>query len=282
MKKNIDQRIFIVGCPRSGTTLLQTLLLQHSDILSFPESHFFTKSQLYDFSRKLNIKKYISNIYAYFSLKRWFNILQTKGFITPSFHYHLFTSGYVNQFIDSLDQNTLYNNKTIWIEKTPSHLYTIKTIQQYIPDAKFIHLIRRGEDVVASLYEATNNYPEIWGKAYTIQDCINRYNKDISISKKFKKNKNHFFIDYDMLIESLDNIRELYDFLNLKAPNEIKIIPNKSIIMEDEKWKNNNLKKKLVNTKNEKFKKIFSEDEQEYITRSIYSFYDNNCKQGKS
>ncbi|HEY9694672.1 MAG TPA: sulfotransferase [Oculatellaceae cyanobacterium] len=34
-------RLFLVGCPRSGTTLLQSLLVAHPEILSFPESHFF-------------------------------------------------------------------------------------------------------------------------------------------------------------------------------------------------------------------------------------------------
>ncbi|MGL6135938.1 MAG: sulfotransferase, partial [Planktothrix sp.] len=34
-------RLFLVGCPRSGTTLLQSLLAAHSQIASFPESQFF-------------------------------------------------------------------------------------------------------------------------------------------------------------------------------------------------------------------------------------------------
>jgi hypothetical protein len=33
-------RLFLVGCPRSGTTLLQSLLAAHPQIASFPESHF--------------------------------------------------------------------------------------------------------------------------------------------------------------------------------------------------------------------------------------------------
>ena len=37
----IKDRIFIVGCPRSGTTLLQSLLAAHPQIHSFPETHFF-------------------------------------------------------------------------------------------------------------------------------------------------------------------------------------------------------------------------------------------------
>lgn len=39
-------RVFIVGCPRSGTTLLQCLLAAHSQMISFPETHLH-----YDFSK---------------------------------------------------------------------------------------------------------------------------------------------------------------------------------------------------------------------------------------
>lgn len=39
-------RVFVVGCPRSGTTLLQCLLAAHSQLISFPESHLH-----YDFSK---------------------------------------------------------------------------------------------------------------------------------------------------------------------------------------------------------------------------------------
>ena len=34
-------RAFLIGCPRSGTTLLQSLLFSHPDVISFPETFFF-------------------------------------------------------------------------------------------------------------------------------------------------------------------------------------------------------------------------------------------------
>lgn len=37
-------RCFIVGCPRSGTTLLQAMLGAPFKVLTFPESHFFQRS----------------------------------------------------------------------------------------------------------------------------------------------------------------------------------------------------------------------------------------------
>ena len=39
----IEQRIFVVGAPRSGTTLVQGLLAAHSSLTSFTESHFFSR-----------------------------------------------------------------------------------------------------------------------------------------------------------------------------------------------------------------------------------------------
>jgi hypothetical protein len=35
------KRIFLVGAPRSGTTILQSLLAAHPEVISFPESKFF-------------------------------------------------------------------------------------------------------------------------------------------------------------------------------------------------------------------------------------------------
>ena len=35
------KRVFIVGCPRSGTTLVQALLARYPGLHSFPETRFF-------------------------------------------------------------------------------------------------------------------------------------------------------------------------------------------------------------------------------------------------
>src|SRR4051794_23668295 len=37
----IQERCFLVGCIRSGTTLLQSLLAAHPQVTSFPESMFY-------------------------------------------------------------------------------------------------------------------------------------------------------------------------------------------------------------------------------------------------
>ncbi len=37
-------RVFIVGAPRSGTTLLQSMLAAHPRTVSFPETQYFVSS----------------------------------------------------------------------------------------------------------------------------------------------------------------------------------------------------------------------------------------------
>src|SRR5439155_25383636 len=39
---SLRQPIFIVGCPRSGTTLVQCILSASSQAFSLPETHFFS------------------------------------------------------------------------------------------------------------------------------------------------------------------------------------------------------------------------------------------------
>ncbi len=43
MTSVIEGRIFVVGAPRSGTTLVQSLIASHSQVTSFTESHFFSR-----------------------------------------------------------------------------------------------------------------------------------------------------------------------------------------------------------------------------------------------
>ena len=41
MQNRSFKRIYIVGCPRSGTTLLQSMVAAHPLLTSYPETHFW-------------------------------------------------------------------------------------------------------------------------------------------------------------------------------------------------------------------------------------------------
>ena len=39
----MNKRIFVVGFPRSGTTLVQSILNETNQVCAFPETHFFSR-----------------------------------------------------------------------------------------------------------------------------------------------------------------------------------------------------------------------------------------------
>ena len=177
MKDRIKERIFLVGCPRSGTTLLQSLLAANSKVLSFPETHFF--GHLF-YSRKLLSILGIANWRARL---RWVQFLKEIGHQEMQSKlpkYAVFVRQFSKAYIDVLDTLTLNQGKEIWVEKTPGNLHYIEKIEKLVSSAKFVHIIRNGTDVVASLYEVTNEYPEVWGEnGWSVEQCISRWIQDI-------------------------------------------------------------------------------------------------------
>lgn len=264
----IKKRVFIVGCPRSGTTLLQNILASHSTIDSFPESHFFSEVI------RSKLKGYIglgfpNNLNQFYSFLDKINYDFDEKTIEKNY---FFLYKYVKLFKNILDEITLNNNKNIWIEKTPAHLHFIKIITKYFSNAKFIHIIRNGKDVVASLYDVTHKYPEEWSGARSIDQCINRWNRDIEITKKYHKKLNHHVLKFDDLLNSpKKEIINLCNFLDVDFENKMinydGNISNK-IINKNEKWKSDVKKGIKKETKN-KFDAIFNEQQKKYITSHL-------------
>ncbi|MHA1224100.1 MAG: sulfotransferase family protein, partial [Candidatus Heimdallarchaeaceae archaeon] len=182
----IEKRLFLVGAARSGTTLLQGLIASSPEVFSFPETHFFSKTIPMRKSKRLLwrflpkddsiIRRFLETVECQDKEK----LLQELPIKTISL------KKWVKSLITLLDILTLEKKYKIWLEKTPFHLRYIDVIERStIENIHFIHIIRNGLDVVASLYEATNKFPEKWGKARSIDSCINRWIRDIKISKKY-------------------------------------------------------------------------------------------------
>lgn len=138
---------FVVGCPRSGTTLLSTLLGRHSKISVPPETHF-ADQLLPDGHQKLQI----SHDYVWDSINHDAYLkdlaLEAKQVkvrfqrLRPEFSQLFFA--YLDAFSDR-------EKKTVVVEKTPDHLHRFETLAKWFPDAKFIVLVRDGRAVSQSL-----------------------------------------------------------------------------------------------------------------------------------
>jgi hypothetical protein len=194
------KRIFLVGAPRSGTTILQSLLAAHPKITSFPETKFFHYLWGDRLSHKLRDR-----------MHQWFyeEIYRPELYDESEIYHRHSTSDRIKWFIEILGQLAIEEGNDIWLEKTPEHIYFIRDIVNYVPEAKFIHIVRNPLDVIASMRKATRtpNSKHLWGGEWTLDFCIDRWKSSALVNYFFRNASQHLVIRYEDLVE--DKIRIL-------------------------------------------------------------------------
>ncbi len=137
-KSNIDfQPVFIIGCGRSGTTILGETLSKHSNIKYLNEPR--------DLWRK-----------AYPKFNVWSNNQYSKLFADETD----INESKSKKLKKSFHREQVASNCTILLEKLPINSFRLRFIQQCFDNAKYIYLYRNGLEVANSI--AKKNIKGIW------------------------------------------------------------------------------------------------------------------------
>ena len=142
--------VFIVGCPRSGTTLLQRMVNAHSDIAITPETHWiprFTKKRWGVTRQGLVTPDLIARLsehpgFVALNIGRE-ELAKLMGTGRPIAY-----SSFVSGIFDLYGQT---RGKRLVGDKTPGYVRRMKTLHALWPQARFIHVIRDGRDVFLSM-----------------------------------------------------------------------------------------------------------------------------------
>ncbi len=146
--------IFIVGSPRSGTTLLQCMLNVSKTTFSLPETHYFCTilSELglksNDSISSENIQKIICLLHEKMDFE--FPEDQIEKIMELAASNQLSTRDLFIRLVNSYRPDTDLEKIVRLIEKTPYHVFYLQDILELFPEAKFIHLVRDPRDVVSS------------------------------------------------------------------------------------------------------------------------------------
>jgi hypothetical protein len=272
MKVAPKERIFLVGCARSGTTLLQSMLAAHPQIASFPESQFFMHLNPRYEPRRRALG--LASQRARPELEKYLHEIGQEKMLQRLSRFAFFPSQYTKTFLEILDTLTAEQGKSLWVEKSPPHLHHIDFIEKLIPEAKFIHILRNGADVVASLYDATHKYPKsAWGnKPWSIDECIYLWLKGTQSSLSHQHKPNHILVKYEHLVEDPQSVlTELCRFIGV-AFNEKMLreysVAAKGVILKREPWKASVLNK-IQNANSTKFYELFDEEQRQYILNRL-------------
>jgi hypothetical protein len=177
MQRDINKPIFVVGSPRSGTSILTWCLGQHPNIFPVPES-----SWMGDFAVSIAIGHQIGAARGDRSILSAMDIQEDELFA-------IFGEGINNLILrhrKDLERKRQVTSeesepKGRWVDGTPEYSFHICGLRKLFPKALFIHLIRDVRSVVRSMlnfhlvagHDLVNNEQEAYDYWFrTVSSCL--------------------------------------------------------------------------------------------------------------
>jgi len=192
-KKNTDEIIFILGLPRSGTSLAEQIISSHSKVYGAGELNYLE------------------------------NIIKKKFFTKNKINLNLpLNDDFISLVSESSQQyiNLIKNFKTsknIITDKAPQNFKWIGFINLFFPNSKIIHCYRDAKDNFLSLYK--NFFPEGLEWTYNEENLINYY-KNYKIMMNFWNklfSGKIYHLEYEKVINNpKDEIKNLIKFCDLE------------------------------------------------------------------
>jgi hypothetical protein len=150
--------IFVVGLPRSGTTMLRLMLHRHPDVAVLSETWFGPRvwDRRWGFPAREAKKLFLPRL-----LDDFLRLLQSgdrADFPHDLSDYRqrvLDGPPHLNRFLSVLGECwAAREGASRWGEKSPVHLRYISTLAAMFPSAVFLHIVRDFRDTIASLVAA--------------------------------------------------------------------------------------------------------------------------------
>ncbi len=267
--------IFIVGYPRSGTTLLQRLLVTQPGVYSFPETHYFCvieKQLLFNENRNI-LPSCLNNVFEKIAEKMEFRFTtEETNLIINRAHENRLSSkdlfeNIVIRFLIHFHPVVQRLHTFNWIEKTPNHAHFLERIVEFYPDAHILHIVRHP---VPAIFSRKLKFP--FNKDIPLEELARRWNRILEDIEDFSElfPGNIYTFRYEDLVEDTETeLAAVGDFLNISInPDLLSSIKQKnyseSFVLPSETWKLNDLARDVSNT-NEDYRKLITPQEAESI-----------------
>ncbi len=151
--------VFIVGCQRSGTTLLQRVLNAHPQLAITPESNWIPRLAAKRWALTedgLVTSKLISRLLAHRKFAR-LRLNEKQILAITREERRVSYSFLVSQIFDLYGE---MQGKPLVGDKTPAYVRSIDILHRFWPSARFVHVIRDGRNVALSLLEWPKVHPK--------------------------------------------------------------------------------------------------------------------------
>ena len=147
MQNKINKPIFVVGSPRSGTSILTWCLGQHPNIFPVPESNWMGQ-----FALNVAISHRIGTARNSLSMLSAMDISREEFFASFGRSINDLILGHGPDLERKRKMTRLPTEpKMRWVDGTPEYSLHIYALRKLFPEAVFIHILRDVRDVVRSM-----------------------------------------------------------------------------------------------------------------------------------
>lgn len=185
--------VFVVGAQRSGTTYLQNLLGAHPEIVTAQETDFFSR--------------YLASWEAI-----WHAELQGDSQEWMSRRHKGLSAVLTREDFDALMRDSaervlaatlsLKPGASVLVDKNPENAQHSTLIHQLFPDARFIHIIRDGRDVVGSHLRAARGWGRSWA-ADRAEQAARVWRENVNAGRRIEDlTANYMELHYEELVGS--------------------------------------------------------------------------------
>ena len=216
---------FILGRPRSGTTLLTTLFNAHPNVRIAPE--FPIMFFLYQRFRKVKhwdedtIRSFVDHVFYFskFNIRRVENLKLDREFLISELLKYKDRAS-IQLFLKSINYFafSVYDKKeTLWIgDKNPVYSLYANRLIKIFPDAKFICIIRDYRDNFISIKKLAEKDVAVEAPVVSLQVARWRYFISRFLEYKRLYPDRFYILKYeDLVTEQEKTFRSLCEFLNI-------------------------------------------------------------------
>ena len=201
LKKDFSDPIFLIGFPRSGTTLLDTILRSHPSIEVLEE--------------KPTIDKFIKHLQ-----KKHNNELSKLEEVNEDL-----IAEVRNIYFNERSKHIKFDSKKTYIDKMPLSMIHVGELIRFFPESKFIFSLRNPYDAVLSCFMQNFSPNNAMINFFNLYDASTLYDLVMCLwDEYFKLYKNNIFtIKYENVVSNFDqSINELLNFLELNWSDNVK------------------------------------------------------------
>ena len=194
--------IFIIGLPRSGSTVIDSILTSSSEkVNSYGECHIINMSVLNEVSQKI----------------------YSKNFQEDNFEFKIDLEKFNENVVNQYSNFTSFKNKKVskFVDKSLENFYNIELIYNIFPNAKFLHTYRNISDSIISIYQSM--LPDLsW--AHSIDNILKYIDNYLKVLDYYKQKYPNLIFDINLehFTSNTEKVtKQIFEFCDLNWEKKI-------------------------------------------------------------